>query len=136
MRKHLHTRLGVLAVGAVVFTMVFAAAASLTVTSNALPQSGSDATAVCDADGVNVAYTIEGSTVTEIVVEDVECNGGQITIATSSGGYTFVETDTQSLSSSPTSVTYTLGAEGGAAAPVSIASFDPGTVTVTLVPNP
>jgi len=135
MRNFLHTRLAILALGAVVFTMVFAAAASLTVSSNALPQSGSGATAVCDADGVNIGYTVSGSTVTEIVVTDVECDGGEITLATSAGSYTFVETATQTLTAT-TTVTYALGAEGGAAAPVSIASFDPGTVTVTLVPNP
>jgi hypothetical protein len=46
LRTSAKTRLGVLALGAVAFTMVFAAAASLTVTGNALPQSGSDVTAV------------------------------------------------------------------------------------------
>ena len=135
MRTIANSRLGILALGVIAFTTVFAAAASLTVTTIALPQSGSDATAACDADGVNVGYTVSGSTVTEIVVTDVECNGGEITLATSAGSYTFVETATQTLTAT-TTVTYTLGAEGGAAAPVSIASFDPGTVTVTLVPNP
>ena len=132
MRSFRQTRLGVLALGVVAFTMVFAAAASLTITSNDLPQSGTKVTAVCDADGVNVGYTVVGSTVTAIVVTDNECASGNITLATTAA-YTFVETATQTNAAT---VTYTLGAEGGAAAPISIASFDPGTVSVTLVPNP
>jgi hypothetical protein len=132
LRSFAQARLGVLALGVVAFTMVFAAAASLTVASNALPHSGSDVTAVCDADGVNVGYTVVGSDVTEIVVTGNDCATGEIALATTAA-YTFVETATQANAAT---VTYTLGAEGGAAAPISIASFDPGTVTVTLVPNP
>lgn len=132
MHKLLRARLGILGIGAVVFSTTFAAAASLTVNTDALPQSGSDLSVVCDADGVNIGYTVSGANVTEIVVTDDECASGEITLATTAG-YTFVETATQSNAAT---VTYTLGAEGGAAAPIAIAAFDPGTVTVTLVPNP
>lgn len=132
MHKLLRARVALLGVGAVVFSTTFAAAASLTVNTDALPQSGSDVSVVCDADGVDIGYTVVGANVTAIVVSDDDCATGEVTLATTAA-YTFVETATQANAGT---VTYTLGAEGGAASPISISSFDPGTVTVTLVPNP
>lgn len=130
MPAKLRSPLAILAVGAMVFATVFAAASSLTVATDLLPQSGSDLTADCDTDGVNVGYTVSGLNVTTIVVTDDDCATGTITLTTTAG-YTFVESATQANAAT---VTYTLGAVGGAAAPISIVTFDPGTVTVTLVP--
>ena len=69
---------------------------------------------------------MSGSDVTEIVVSGNDCATGEITLATMAG-YVFDEGATQSYA---TSVTWTL------TTPVSIATFDPGTITVTLDPNP
>lgn len=125
MRNFFRTRLAVLVLGIVVFAMVFAAAASLTVTTATLPQSGSDLTAGCDADGVTVGYTIVGATVTAIVVSGNDCATGTITLTTTAG-YTFNETATQA---NPIPVAaFTM------VTPVSIAAFDPGTITITLLP--
>ena len=60
MPAKLRSPLAILAVGAMVFATVFAAASSLTVATDLLPQSGSDLTADCDTDGVNVGYTVSG----------------------------------------------------------------------------
>ena len=130
MRNKLRSPLAIVAVGVMVFASVFAAASSLTVSNGTLPQSGSAATADCDTDGVAVGYTVSGTNVTKIVVTDDECASGTITISTTAG-YTFVESATQSNAAT---VNYTLGAVGGAASPISIVTFNPGTVTVTLVP--
>ena len=130
MRARMRSPLAVIVIGTIVFATVFAAAASLTVGTNLLPQSGSDVAVPCDTDGVNVGYTVSGLNVTELVVTGNDCLTGTITLVTTAG-YTFVESATQSSAST---VTYTLGAAGGAALPVTIASFLPGTVTVTLVP--
>ena len=130
MRKILRSPIAFVAVGVMVFATVYAAASSLTVATDLLPQSGSHATADCDTDGVAVGYTVSGVNVTKIVVTDDECATGTITLTTTAG-YTFVESATQSNAGT---VNYTLGAVGGAAAPISIVTFNPGTVTVTLVP--
>jgi hypothetical protein len=124
MINRIRTPLGIVAVGAIIFATVFATAASLTVNTDALPQSGSDVSAVCDADGVDVGYTVSGGNVTEIVVSDDDCATGTITLTTTPG-YAFDETGTQANAAT---VTFTL------TTPVSIASFDPGTVSVTLIP--
>jgi hypothetical protein len=130
MRANLRSPIAIVAIGTIVFATVFAAASSLTVATDLLPQSGSDVTADCDTDGVNVAYTVSGLNVTNFVVSDDDCATGTITLSTTAG-YTFVETATQSNAAT---VTYTLGTPGGAASPVTILAFNPGTVTVTLVP--
>lgn len=126
MLKFVRPRLGLLALGAIVFAMVFAAASSLSVTSDKLPQSGGVATADCDADGVAVSFTVSGGNVTEIIVSDDDCATGTITLA-SSTTYVYDEGATQSNASA---VTWTL------ATPEAVASFDPGTVSFTIDPNP
>ena len=130
MRDKLRSPLAIIAIGVIVFATVFAAASSLTVATDLLPQSGSGVTASCDTNGVSVGYTVSGINVTKIVVTGDDCATGTITLATTAG-YTFVESATQSNAAT---VTYTLGAVGGAAAPITIVLFNPGTVTVTLVP--
>jgi hypothetical protein len=130
MRDRIRTPLGIMAIGAVVFAVVFAAAASLTVGTNLLPQAGSDVTLPCDANGVNVGYNVSLGSVTGMVVSGIDCATGTVTLVTTAG-YTFVQTATQNTASS---LTYTLGAAGGAALPIAIAAFVPGTVTVTLIP--
>jgi hypothetical protein len=130
MRDRFRSPLAILAIGVIVFATVFAAASSLTVATDLLPQSGSGVTASCDTNGVSVGYTVSGLNVTKIVVSGNDCATGTITLSTTAG-YTFVESATQN--NAPT-VNYTLGAVGGAAAPISILLFNPGTVTVTLVP--
>jgi hypothetical protein len=130
MRAKLRSPLAILAIGAIVFATVFAAASSLTVATDLLPQSGSSVTASCDTNGVSVGYTVSGANVTKIVVTGDDCATGTITLATTAG-YTFVESATQANAAT---VTYTLGAVGGAAAPITIVLFNPGTVTVTLLP--
>lgn len=130
MRARMRSPLAIIVIGTIVFATVFAAAASLTVGTDLLPQAGSAIAVPCDTDGVNVGYTVSGLNVTELVVTGNDCLTGTITLVTTAG-YTFVQSATQSSAST---VTYTLGAVGGAALPVTIASFLPGTVTVTLVP--
>lgn len=123
------TPFGALAAGAIVFAMVFAAAAALTVNTAPLPQSGSDVTAACDADGVDVTYTVVGSgyqaEVTEFVVSDIECAGYDVTVETTNYAFT---NGTQTAGAAPDTLTFTLTAAVG------VAAFDPGTVYVTLVP--
>ena len=130
MRDRLRSPLGIIAIGTIVFATVFAAASSLTVGSNLLPQSGSDVTLPCDADGVSVGYNISAGAVTGLVINGIDCATGTVTLVTTAA-YTFVQGPTQN---SAGSVTYTLGAVAGVALPIPIALFVPGTVTVTLVP--
>lgn len=130
MRDRLRSPLAILTAGVIVFATVFAAASSLTVATDVLPQSGSGVTASCDTNGVSVGYTVSGLNVTKMVVSGNDCATGTITLSTTAG-YTFVESATQNNAAT---VTYTLGAVGGAAAPISIVLFNPGTVTVTLLP--
>lgn len=130
MRDKLRSPLGIVAIGAMVFATVFAAASSLTVGADLLPQSGSDVTLPCDADGVSVGYNISAGAVTGLVVSGIDCATGSVSLVTTAA-YTFVEGPTQN---SAGTVTYTLGAVAGAALPIPVALFVPGTVTVTLVP--
>ena len=130
MRARMRSPFAIVAVGTIVFATVFAAAASLTVGTDLVPQAGSDVTVPCDTDGVNVGYAVSGLNVTQLVITGNDCLTGTVTLVTTAG-YTFVQGATQSNAST---VSYTLGAVGGAALPVTIASFLPGTITVILVP--
>jgi len=130
MRQALRTRFGVLALGAIVFATVFAAAAALDVTQKATPQSGAGTAAVCDSNGVTVGYTYAGTNVTEIKVTGDGCATGNLVISTAAA-YFFVEGDSQA--NAPT-VTFTLADSEGTPTPISAAVFDPGVITVTLLP--
>lgn len=116
--------LGIIAVGAIAFGAVSAAATALTVNGNNVPAQGSRAAAEC-ADSVAVAYTTSGSDVTAITLTDGG-NCGAYTPTISSTDGTIPAGTMGSYDAGTDSWTYTLTSAE------SIATFDPGTVTVTL----
>lgn len=131
MRHVLRTRFGALAIGAVVFATVFAAAAALDVTQSKTPQSGTGTATVCDSNGVSVAYSYSGTDITAIDVTGNDCATGNM-VLTTEAGYFFVEGNSQAHAST---ATFTLAAtDGGTATPISAAAFAPGAITVTLLP--
>ena len=110
------------AAGVMAFTIVWAAAASLTVTSPTLGASTASVSA-CDANGVTTAYTTsydnadaryEVTTVTVSGVDDTNCNGKTISVALTQSG-TSVGTGSAAVSGGTTSYAIAVAASPSAA---------------------